>query len=115
MMRAVEVGLSWRNPDCDNCFEEVEHDDDGGYFCPRCHIAWADGGRSTAYYLDDEKPPCGDPYPHPTPVHDHWTNSITQEPMSYVRHDYPCDMPAGHDSRYHHHPHLFIHCRQETS
>lgn len=111
-MRTVEVGLSWRNPDCDNCFEEVDVDDDGYYVCLRCKITWGSDAATTADYVDDETPPCGDPWPYPMPVHDSWVGR--NGPMSYVRHDYPCDLPAGHDPAYHHHPHLFIHCRQET-
>lgn len=111
-MRSVEVELSWRNPDCGNCFEEVEHDGEG-YICSRCQISWGSEGSSSADYVDDETPPCGEPWPHPTPVLDHWDG--TRGPMSSVRHDYPCDLPAGHNPAYHHHPHLYIHCRQEAS
>lgn len=106
MMRALSIGVDF-SASCQHCLGELDHDGDN-YTCANCRVYFSES-TTEAYYLDDDAAPCAQPYPYPTPVHDHYVDRHGTD-RAYVRHDFPCALPSGHTSE-HYHPHHFIHCR----
>ena len=92
-MTSIKVSAVPSAPVCDACGGETASED-GDWVCQDCDIYWDPEDLSTAHYLDDTTPACGKPYPGTHYADDgRWTLT-----------NHPCDLPATHTSRFHHHP-----------
>ena len=92
-MTTINVSAVPSAPACDACGGETAGED-GIWTCQDCGIYWYPEDLSTAHYLDDTTPACGEPCPG---VH-----ADNNGRWAWTCH--PCDLPTTHTSCFHHHP-----------
>lgn len=92
-MTTIKISAVPSAPACDACGGETTSED-VDWTCQDCGIYWDPEDLSTAHYLDDTTPACGESCPGTHYTGDgRWTWTCQ-----------PCNLPAGHTSRPHHHP-----------
>ena len=92
-MTSIKINAVPSAPVCDACGGEATSED-WTWTCQDCGIYWDLEDLSTAYYLDDTTPACGEPCPGI-----HYTSDGR---LTWTCQD--CDLPTTHPSHFHHHP-----------